>query len=264
MQANRGRRGPFVSFGLVVAFVTAIAFALWLALASDDAVAGADKHQVHVGWLLGSPRIAAVAIDVGKRDKQGSRSVAAYVCDGLGSGDGIAVWFKGSIAADGTASLHAPGGATLEIQSFDEDFGGNGVFIESDGKRARFDVAPAQGGAGIYDVTLDHNQHYSGRSTDGAVLDAQINAQGRVVGTIRHRGDRVRFNLSVLALLPVAELTAAGFPATFTTYAAVASLPGSYVAVITPGGRFWMGRSGAVRAGAPGAEIIGLDKSDLR
>jgi len=44
-------------------------------------------------------------------------------------------------------------------------------------------------------------------------------------------------------------------------YRDVALVPESFIAVITPGGRFWMGRSGSVQLGSPGVFIIGLDKS---
>jgi hypothetical protein len=38
------------------------------------------------------------------------------------------------------------------------------------------------------------------------------------------------------------------------------SLPGTYVAFAAPRGRFLIGRSGNVRGGSPGLNIIGLDK----
>ena len=37
-------------------------------------------------------------------------------------------------------------------------------------------------------------------------------------------------------------------------------MPGEYVAVIAPGGSHWLGRSGNVRGGQSGLNIIGLDK----
>lgn len=232
-----------------------------LGLFATAALSHPDRHEVHVGWLLGSTRLAAVALDISDaKGRRGPRTVVAYVCDGLGLPSGVAAWFKGELGDDGTANLTSAGGTeTLEIQFSDEN-GANGVFVDAAQTRTRFDVAPAQAGAGIYDVTLDSGLRYRGTSTDGAVLDAQADGSGHVVGTIRSRGERVRFRVSALALLSSGELAADGLP-DFSVYAANALVPGQYVAVITAGARFWMGRSGSVRAGSPASEIIGLDKS---
>ena len=83
----------------------------------------------------------------------------------------------------------------------------------------------------------------------------------------RHRGvadlvdDRVAGRAhEALALATPARLAARGLPTDYGRYKAVNQVPGEYVAVIAPGGSHWLGRSGNVRGGESGLNIIGLDK----
>src|SRR4051812_13212761 len=59
------------------------------------------QNKVYFGWLLTETSdMAAVAFDVTPPDADGARDVRAYVCDGLGPPDGMAVWFRGPVNED--------------------------------------------------------------------------------------------------------------------------------------------------------------------
>ena len=228
------------------------------------------QQDVFFGFLLGSPRVGGVALDLAAPDKNGQRVLRAYVCDGLGPPDGIAIWFKGSVkeedvtAANPLSLSSVSGTETLVITAISER-GVYGAFTESSGKTAHFVSYPAIDGAGIYQVTLDQKLHYTGTSTDGARLDAQAATDGTTTGSIKPaQGRAIDFTIHSLALASPAELDAHGFSENFTKYKASNQVPGTYVAVIAPGGSHWFGRSGSVQLGSPGAFIIGLDKKEFR
>jgi hypothetical protein len=231
---------------------------------------GQGKHRgqqdVYFGYLIGSPKLGGVAIDVGAPNTAGRRVLRAYVCDGLGAPDGMAVWFKTEIAAD-LSTVSFP--LSITSVSTQETFTITamnerrvlGVFTDAAGTVAQFATYPTIDGAGIYQVTLDANLHYAGTSTDGAVLDAQADLNGTTTGTIKPVGGKtIEFTVHSLALASPAALSAHGLSQDYLKYVAVNQVPGSYVAVIAPGGSHWFGRSGAVTLGRPGLEIIGLDK----
>jgi hypothetical protein len=243
---------------------TAAAFVL-----AQNEKAKQGRTYVFFGFLLGSPRIAGVAFDLGAPDKSGNRLLRAYVCDGLGVPDGIALWFKdpavvpSSVSSANPLTMTAVGGSqTLRITAITER-GVHGSFTEG-ATTSPFVSYPAIDGAGIYQVTLDANLHYTGTSTDGAILDAQAAVDGTTTGTIKPAdGPRLSFRSKSLALAPLVDLTAHGLPTTFPDYVDDNQIPGSYVAVIAPGGSHWFGRSGFVTIGSPGLQIIGLDKKDV-
>jgi hypothetical protein len=255
------RAASFVGLALVAAGLAVV-------------VSGQGRHRgqqdVYFGYLLGSPRLAGVAFDVAAPDRNGKRLLRAYVCDGLGVPDGMAVWFKGEIPADlesatFPASFTSVGGQETLTITVMNDRRVLGVFSEASGARASFASYPAIDGAGIYQVTLDEGLRYTGISTDGARLDAQANGEGTTVGTIKPaQGKAVDFTVHSLALASPGELAAYGLSQSYLDYAAFNQVPGSYVAVIAPGGSHWFGRSGAVQLGRPGLEIIGLDKKEAR
>jgi hypothetical protein len=228
---------------------------------------GAAAPSVYFGWVLGTPQITAVAFDVAAPDAQGNRMVRAYVCDGLGPPAGKALWFTGSVDPESTTT----GGQTVPLPSA----GGNevltidhlseravsGAFTNAAGERAQFIAYPGTDGAGIYEVTLSEDLRYTGISTDGSRLEATTNPEGRTEGTITTAaGKTIEFVNQSLALASPAALSSRGLPDTFTQFVDNNQVPGEYVAVIAPGGSHWLGRSGNVRAGSPGANIIGLDK----
>ncbi len=111
-------------------------------------------------------------------------------------------------------------------------------------------------------MTLDEDLVYTGTSTDGSTLEGQSSEEGNVTGTITTAdGKQIEFFTQSMALASAELLTEQGLPTTYTQFAANAQQPGEYVAVVAPGGAHWFGRSGNVRGGSPGANIIGLDKS---
>ena len=73
-------------------------------------------------------------------------------------------------------------------------------------------------------------------------------------------GDELEFTVNSLALATPAALSARGLPDDYRQYVDVNQVPGEYVALIAPGGSHWLGRSGNVRGGSAGLNIIGLDK----
>jgi hypothetical protein len=249
--------------------MVAISLGLFLPGVSHAQEASADTHHVYFGWLLGTTDIVAVALDIGVEDSTGMLPVRAYVCNGLGGDDGLAVWFKGSVDPDTIlepgqfAILTSPGeGETLAIGNLN-DYGVRGTFTRGDADPVRFATFRAVDGAGIYDVTLDENLHYTGIATNGSTLDAQVLEDGYVSGAITTaEGEEVQVYVQVLALVPPEQLADIGVPLAYTDFAKQSVVPGTYVAVISPGGAFWMGRSGNVRDGRPGTDIIGLNIAD--
>jgi hypothetical protein len=181
----------------------------------------------------------------------------------------MAVWFRGPVNEDSVnqleeeVSLTSPGGQeTLQIGQLD-DREVRGAFTNAADRTSRFIAFPTFDGGGIYEVTLDEDLVYSGTSTDGSTLEGQPDEQGNVTGTITTAdGKQIEFFTQNMALASAELLTEQGLPTTYTQFADNGQVPGEYVAVVAPGGSHWFGRSGNVRGGSPGANIIGLDKSD--
>ena len=225
------------------------------------------KEQGYFGWVLGTDQPTAVALEVGQPNEQGQVQVRAYVCDGLGPPEGKAIWFTGMVDSEeikkrgASATLTAAGGKQkLEIANISEP-AVSGSFTDEKGEKSQFVANPSQHGAGIYEVTLDENLRYSGTSTDGSKLTAQADDKGGTKGTITTAdGKDLDFTVQSLALATPAQLTERGLSESYKKYVKDNQVPGEYVAVIAPGGSYWLGRSGAVRKGAPGQQIIGLDK----
>ena len=194
---------------------------------------------------------------------QGNRILRAYVCDGWGPPEGVAVWFRadveGALPDSGLTITSAGGQETMRVTSI-RDRGVYGAFIDSTGTMAAFAAYPAFDGAGIYQVTLDESLRYTGTSTTGDVLDAKATSDGTTQGTITTDGRQLGFTVHSPVLADPARLAQYGLPDTFKELAADNQVPGEYVAVIAPGGTHWFGRNGAVRDGEPGRSIIGLDK----
>jgi hypothetical protein len=241
--------------------------ALLMIGATTDQGRKRGQQDVYFGFLLGSERVAAVAIDLGAPDRNGQRVLRAYVCDGFGPPEGMAIWFTGTLTTPPSAGhpvtfTSVAGHEQLVLHALN-DRGVYGAFTDASGAVAQFVSYVAFDGAGIYQVTLDQALHYTGTSTDGAKLDAQASADGTTVGTIKPaNGNAISFKVRSLALASPADLAAHGLSPDYTKFVANNQVPGEYVAVIAPGGSHWFGRSGAVRAGLPGAEIIGLDKKE--
>lgn len=236
---------------------------------TPTAGAGTEGQRVYFGWLLATTQLVAVGFDFDAPASAESAAVRAYVCDCVGLPVGMAVWFKGAVDKamlegnnDGVSLLSASGNEELVIRAW-SDYAVTGAFSGANGVPRKFAAFRAIDGAGIYDVTLDENLVYSGTSTDGSVVQAKSDEMGHVEGSIlTAAGETIPFSINTLALLPEEELSRQGLPTDFTRYAANNLQPDSYIALISPGGVFWLGRNGNVRGGQSGNNIIGLDASE--
>lgn len=224
-------------------------------------------QRVYFGWLLGTPEIGAVAFDVSAPNGEDARDVVAYVCNGVGGEEALAVWFKGVVSGalgetGETQSLTSAGGQEELLIAALNDHEVFGSFTNAFGQSVRYAATPATGGAGIYEVTLDEDLNYTGTSTDGSRLEARADEEGNVQGTVTTAdGEKIEFVSRTLALASPQELAEQGLSENFANFEDRNLIPGEYVAVISPGADHWFGRSGNVRGGSPGANIIGLDKS---
>jgi hypothetical protein len=152
---------------------------------------------------------------------------------------------------------------TLDVDQFDDRLV-KGSFTDASGVRSQYVAYPAQAGAGIYEVTLDANLHYTGTSTDGSKVSADAGRDGLVAGKLTTSdGTTIPFAIRTLALASPAELKARGLSVNYRKDVKHSLVPGEYVAVIAPGGTHWLGRSGNIRGGLPAGEIIGLDKKEV-
>lgn len=230
--------------------------------------ATAPATEVFFGYVFGRPEITAIAFDLDPPGADGARTVRAYVCDGLGIPTGLALWFTGPVDPAKTAGLDtvvtlpsASGKETIEIGNV-ADFEIRGTFVDADKARFRFVSNPATAGAGIYQVTVDQELNYRGTSTVGDTLEGRL-ADGKVTGTLTTAaGEKIDFVQEVIAFASAARQAQVGNSGAATAYKANSGVPGEYVAVLSPGGTAAFGRSGNVRKGTPGGDIIGLDKSD--
>ena len=136
-----------------------------------------------------------------------------------------------------------PDGRTLRAYVSD---GVSGTITLPGAPARRFFAAPAGDGAGIYDVKVLDDRTHMGTSAEGGKLELKYD-DGMVMGTVT---SPTRVTVDLLG----ADLTKS------YEYGVDGSMPGTYVAFAAPRGRFLIGRSGDVRAGHPGLNIIGLDK----
>lgn len=122
----------------------------------------------------------------------------------------------------------------------------SGTITYAGGRTRRFFALPAGQGAGIYDIAVTPDGRMQGSSEEGGRL------------TARQDGDFV--------LVTVTAADGRSFtnrPADLTRtlrYRVAGNKPDTYVAIVAPRGRFIFGRSGNVRGGSTGVNIIGLDK----
>jgi len=245
---------------IALALTVAVAVGLPAGCGGDDDDHEYEEARSFFGWVLGQPTPTAVAFDFDPEDKGSARKVRVYVCDGLGPPRGKAVWFAGP-ARSGTLTS-ANGEGTLTLNKMGERYV-MGSFRGADGKSGQFVALPAVGGGGIYEVSVDQRLHVTGTSTEGHKLDAQASRDGRTRATITTADDeKLSFTVHNLSLATPARLRTYGLTNAYRPFRGSNQVPGEYVAVIAPYGSHWLGRSGAVRRGSPGANIIGLDKKE--
>jgi hypothetical protein len=174
----------------------------------------------------------------------GQRQLRAYVSDAEPEPEGDIEWFSAPISGDTFDVTSASRNARLQGRI--EADGITGMLTLPDGVARRYFAGPAGEGAGIYDVTVADDRTHTGTSEEGGRLELTYR-DGMVMGKVTPPTGQ-----------PV-DLLGADLTHAFR-FGIEGSLPGTYVAFAAPRGRFLIGRSGDVRGGRPGLNIIGLDK----
>ena len=176
----------------------------------------------------------------------GSRRVRLYLSDGEPEPEGDIEWFVGTVGSNNRLDLtSASKNARLQGEIAGDSVKGT-VTLPNQPARPFFAV-PAGDGAGIYEVTVSGDKKYTGTAEDGTKLELSQNGD-LVQGTFILPDGR-RIGLLAYDLTLVYRYSVAG------------SQPGSFLAFASPGGRYLIGRSGDVRGGTAGNNIIGLDKA---
>ena len=207
--------------------------------AASSVAAPAETGSVFVG-KLGDIDHGVVGFHISEPDADGVRSVRVYACDGKQTTDGgFALWFKGKVEADGETTLTAAG--RTETLTFTAGATLTGTLTLENGTKQAFDATPAEHGSGIYDVTVGDDYSYVGRSTSGIVFDGKIDKAAQTLSGTATLTDGTTLNFS--GSRPHSEI-----------------VPGTFVAVMwwdaTRKHLVTSGRSGNVRGGAPGLNII--------
>jgi hypothetical protein len=203
--------------------------------------AAVETGSVFVGTLPDFDH-GLVGVHLSEPDANGKRTARVYVCDGKATDDGgFALWFKGEVVEGGETALTAAGRTEKLTLTVGDTVTGTVSF--DDGVAHTFDAPPSVNGAGIYNVTVGADGSYVGRSTLGDVLDAKLEGDPQTVsGTVTPRDAKS---------IPLHHMPALNN-----------IVPGTFVAV-----GWWneetqhlamSGRSGDVRGGAPGLNVIGL------
>jgi hypothetical protein len=227
----------------------------------EEEKAAAAAHDVFVGRLTGV--VAMIGIDAGEPEEGGTREIRAYVCDGLGPPDGKVAWFRGSSEDGNTANLTSSDGehglrlALVEDRAF-------GTYTDAAGESHPFEAPVAFAGAAVYEMSITEggSRDFSGESTDGGRrFEARDDDEdGRFDGRIFDDIDEVEvdFEVNTLGSADAEELIAAGLPRIYGQYQNNYNVPDSYFAIVSPGGQYWFGRSGDIRGGSVGNNLVGL------
>ena len=206
--------------------------------------AGATKvgGLVYVGALEDVDDSISVAFHF--NGTQAADKARAYLCDGKNTDqNGLAAWFLGTVG-DGPAGLTAVDkSATI---TFTPELNGAVVTGEAslaDGRKSRFVAARWENGSGIYDVTVGADGSYTGKSTAGDTMVGTI--KGSDLSTVQAtitmaNGQTAKVHVPKLKNLP---------PSPADTYTALALRVDDLLMI--------HGRSGDIRKGAPGNNIIG-------
>ncbi len=186
------------------------------------------------------------AMQLDPADGSGNRRVRVYLSDGEPEPEGDIEWFVGTVGSNNRLDLtSATRQARMQGQVADDSV--RGTVTLPDRQARPFFAVPAGDGAGIYEVTVTPDKKYTGTSEDGTRLE--LSQDGDVVqGTFFLKDGR---RISLLAY----DLTRV------YAYGVEGSKPDTFLAFASPGGRYLIGRSGNVRGGTAGNNIIGLDKA---
>ena len=211
-----------------------------VAPAATTATAPAETGSVFVG-KLGDVHLSLVGIHISEPESDGARSVRVYACDGKQTADGgFALWFKGKVAADGETTLTAAGRTETLTFTAGEAVVGN-LTLEG-GRKLSFKAQPAAHGSGIYDATIGEDLTYTARSTSGIVFNGNLDNAARTVSGRATLPDGTSYDF---AGLPVHSETVPG------KFVAVSIWDEALQKLVTSG------RSGDVRGGSPGLNVIG-------
>lgn len=176
------------------------------------------------------------------------RSVRAYVSDGEPEPEGDVEWFQGTFSGDSFSLTSASGDA--QIQATVSASGVSGSVTYGSGPALPLFAGPAGQGAGVYDVTVDGSNRLTGTSEEGGRIDFVRN-DFTVDGTITTPAGTV-FATRIHDLVRGLR---------YPNFEQIATVPDTYVAFVSPRARYIVGRSGNVRGGSGGLNIIGLDKA---
>ncbi|MFP5316823.1 MAG: hypothetical protein ACLGI2_00855 [Acidimicrobiia bacterium] len=176
----------------------------------------------------------------------GSRVLRSYVSDSEPEPAGDIQWFADPITGQEFAMTSKMGDARITGTITNEGIAGE--ITLPDGVARRYFAAPSGQGAGIYTVEVTQDRRHTGTSEQGGRLDLRYEGEhGTVIGTITSPEGQ---SFPMLG----ADLAHA------FKYAEEYSKPDTYTAFVAPRGRYVFGRSGNVRTGSGGLNIIGLDK----
>ncbi|MGH9263788.1 MAG: hypothetical protein ACRD1D_03765 [Acidimicrobiales bacterium] len=176
----------------------------------------------------------------------GSRRVRVYLSDGEPEPEGDIEWFTGTVGGNNRFELtSASRNARMQGEIAADSV--QGTVTLPDQPARPFFAVPAGDGAGIYEVTVTPDKKYTGTAEDGTRLE--LSQEGDVVQGTFFLQDGRRIGLLAYDLTRV------------YAYGVEGSKPDTFLAFASPGGRYLIGRSGDVRGGTAGNNIIGLDKA---
>jgi hypothetical protein len=164
-----------------------------------------------------------------------------FVADGVPGGN--AEWFEGR--ADGSRFTFTSASGRARIEGTIERTETDGTVTFADGTRRVFFTRPAGHGAGIFELTVDGQGMWAGRSLDGSTLEADQTGP-TVDGFVRSStGELYRFKHN--------DITRR------LGYTRQGGQADRYTAIITRQATEMVGRGGDVRQGRPSENIIALD-----
>jgi len=203
---------------------------------------GDETRAMFLGRIEGLGGLVAFDVDA---PRSGGSVVRAYACTGtLEDAGGFALWFKGTLG-DGAAGLTAVGSTSKLVFSLAGDVV-SGTVTLGDGRSGAFHADAKSDGSGVYDITVGSDLSYKGKSTRGEVLDGEISKA--TDGSLQFAGTITRLDGAKVPVEGVADKV--------DTYIAVGLVEGGKLRQA--------GRSGDVRLGKPGLNVIDGTSNTLR